>query len=197
VPRNRRDVPREERLAQLVAVARELFLSRGYAGTTLADIARSAGVAPNALRWYLPTKDAWLAAVLDAALDDVAASADPDPLVALLGAVERLRASRSLSPALYDRAEESAELAQFCRRLSTWLTDKINEVLDAHRLTGPDRDMAAAALGLLLENEFARPADATERSEVLRFIVSRVLEPPSSRARRSTKPRQRVGTTGA
>ena len=45
MPRNRQQIPREERAGDLLAAATELFLAKGYDGTTMADISAAAGVA--------------------------------------------------------------------------------------------------------------------------------------------------------
>ncbi|MFD0623419.1 TetR/AcrR family transcriptional regulator [Streptomyces sanglieri] len=65
MPRNRQQIPKAEREAALVDHAWELFATRGYKGTSLAEVGRAAGVAANAVRWYFPTKDDLFAAALD------------------------------------------------------------------------------------------------------------------------------------
>ena len=57
MPRNRQDRSREEKSAEIVAIARRLFLENGYEGTTMAAIAREAGIATNVVHWYFATKD--------------------------------------------------------------------------------------------------------------------------------------------
>ena len=50
----------EERKREIFAVAEQLFVERGYAVTTVADIARAAGVAKSTFFYYFATKDALL-----------------------------------------------------------------------------------------------------------------------------------------
>ncbi|PEG33376.1 hypothetical protein CQY20_31120 [Mycolicibacterium agri] len=57
MPRNRRSIPRADREDAIVAKVRELFIAKGYRGTSIADVARAAEVAGNAVHWYFPTKD--------------------------------------------------------------------------------------------------------------------------------------------
>ena len=64
--RNRPDRTREDKAAEIVAVARRLFLERGYDGTPIAAIAREAGIATNVVHWYFATKDELFVAVLEA-----------------------------------------------------------------------------------------------------------------------------------
>ncbi|MDD6119986.1 MAG: helix-turn-helix domain containing protein [Selenomonadaceae bacterium] len=51
----------EERKQEIFAVAEQLFIERGYAVTTVADIARAAGVAKSTFFYYFATKDDLLA----------------------------------------------------------------------------------------------------------------------------------------
>jgi AcrR family transcriptional regulator len=65
MPRNKPELDREQKRADLVTAARRLLLQDGYAATTVGRIAREAGVAPNTLYWYFDDKDAILVAVVD------------------------------------------------------------------------------------------------------------------------------------
>ena len=69
MPRNRQQVPHAQRRAEVLAAARRVLLANGYPDTTIAAIARDAGLAPNAVRWYFRHKDDALAAVVDDLLD--------------------------------------------------------------------------------------------------------------------------------
>jgi AcrR family transcriptional regulator len=59
---------------ELVAVARQLFTERGYAGTSIEDIVERAGVARGALYHHFPGKDALFAAVYQVVQAEVAAA---------------------------------------------------------------------------------------------------------------------------
>lgn len=65
MPKNRQDRTREEKSSEIVAIAQKLFLEKGYAGTTIAAIAREARIASNVVHWYFPTKDELFVAALD------------------------------------------------------------------------------------------------------------------------------------
>ena len=66
MPRNRPHRTREDKSSEIVAIARRLFLENGYDGTTMAAIAREAGIATNVVHWYFPTKDELFVAVMEA-----------------------------------------------------------------------------------------------------------------------------------
>ena len=66
MPRNRPERSREEKSAEIVAIAQRLFLEHGYDGATMAAIAREAGIATNVVHWYFATKDELFVAVMEA-----------------------------------------------------------------------------------------------------------------------------------
>lgn len=76
---------------QILAAARRAFAARGFAGTTLADVARDVGVTPGALLRYFPSKQELFAAATSgrdivlppalAELESIDASSDPRPVL--------------------------------------------------------------------------------------------------------------------
>lgn len=85
-------VPRELRRRQLLAVAQELFVERGYAGASMDDLAARAGVSKPVVYDLVGSKDAVFGACMAAAADELAGSV----AVAVVGAGDdpgdRLRA---------------------------------------------------------------------------------------------------------
>src|SRR6201987_3966226 len=81
MPATRPHLDRDLKRKQILDAAEKLLLRNGYEATTMAEVARRAGGANNAVYWYFPSKDDLLAAVLDRrqkrALERVPAS---DPL---------------------------------------------------------------------------------------------------------------------
>jgi TetR/AcrR family transcriptional regulator of autoinduction and epiphytic fitness len=63
--KNKRDVDSEVKREQIEEAACMLFLVDGYESTSMAAIAKAAGVAPNTLYWYFASKDDLLVAILD------------------------------------------------------------------------------------------------------------------------------------
>ena len=63
-----------ERRRQLIDVATSLFLEHGYANVAVADIARAAGISGPSVYRHFPDKQAILAAVMHAAVDEMAAT---------------------------------------------------------------------------------------------------------------------------
>lgn len=71
MPANKRQQDREEKRAELLSAARRLYVENGYDETSMAALAKAAGVAGNTIYWYFADKDDVLLAVLDAVLSDV------------------------------------------------------------------------------------------------------------------------------
>ncbi len=90
--------PKSEKSAgQIVAAATRVLARRGYARTSLLDIAREAGMSKGALHYHFPSKEALVAKVLERALDAVAERtlsawqrAESVPITALRSAIHEL-----------------------------------------------------------------------------------------------------------
>lgn len=84
-----------ERRSALLEVAGSLFAAQGFAGTSIAQICKAAGVSSGQLFHYFPSKDALFAALFEGDAAEARAvfeelSGGPDALAALLEAVRRL-----------------------------------------------------------------------------------------------------------
>lgn len=105
---------REEKRSELVDAARRLFIEEGFEGTSMAALARAAGVAPNTIYWYFGDKDDLLIAVLDAvlvdALADYASLVEQPLLDQLLWTVQQLQQMRRLVTTVHARIGRSEAL---------------------------------------------------------------------------------------
>ncbi len=134
--RNRRPQPKAEKRAELVAVARELFLEEGYEATSVSRVAKGASVAPNTVYWYFEDKDALFIAVLDELFaEDLAAYAEVEgaPLAEqAFWLVGRLRRVRGLVATVHARVRVSPAIAAWHDRLHATI-----DAVIAHQLPGP------------------------------------------------------------
>jgi TetR/AcrR family transcriptional regulator of autoinduction and epiphytic fitness len=125
--RNKRDVDAEVKREQIEEAACALFLADGYEATSMAAVAKAAGVAPNTLYWYFASKDDLLVATLDrlvnqallqlAGMQDLALG---DQLRWLLGEFQQASKLISTVHSRLDRSETVRE----------W-HDRFHEMLDA------------------------------------------------------------------
>jgi AcrR family transcriptional regulator len=85
-------LPREERRAQVLAAAAAAFMRTGFDGTSMEDVARSAGVTRLIVYRIFETKHALYRSVLDAVLEGLEARFEggaPDNIAAAVLAVAR------------------------------------------------------------------------------------------------------------
>ncbi len=159
---------REEKRVELIAAARRLFIEAGYDATSMATLARAAGVAPNTIYWYFDDKDDVLIAVLDAVLADALAgygTIAAQPLAdQLIWTVDALQQMHRLVTTVHARIGRSAAL-------DTWHTD-----------------FHAATEGLLRAQLLQRIPEATIDAEVkiavftIEGLLTHRIEPSQQRA---------------
>ncbi|MBW8819132.1 MULTISPECIES: TetR/AcrR family transcriptional regulator [unclassified Streptomyces] len=183
MPRNRQQIPREERAGDLLAAATELFLSKGYDKTTMADISAAAGVARGNVYWYFASKDDIFAAVMDRMLSREirtlsAEQAGADPLSRLVRGLSDMRLYRPLHQAMHDRLPHSEAVRAAHTTFLDWIVGLVDEVMAEHGLDGDPgidaallRDVAVAVFeGANVPNDRNRPAH-----EMIRFVMESML----------------------
>ncbi|MFF1299348.1 MULTISPECIES: TetR/AcrR family transcriptional regulator [unclassified Streptomyces] len=183
MPRNRQQIPREERAGDLLAAATELFLAKGYDKTTMADISAAAGVARGNVYWYFDSKDDIFAAVMDRMLSREirtlsAEQAGADPLSRLVRGLSDMRYSRPLHQAMHDRLPHSEAVRAAHNTFLGWIVGLVDEVIAEHGLDGDPgidaallRDTVVAVFeGANVPNDRNRPAH-----EMIRLLMESVL----------------------
>ncbi|THV09265.1 TetR/AcrR family transcriptional regulator [Nocardioides caeni] len=101
----------------MIAVARRLFVEQGYEDTSMASLAKAAGVAGNTIYWYFDDKDAILLAVLDAVFGEALADYEQvaaNPLEEQLNwVVQRLQQMHRLVTTVHSRAAHSPAIYEW------------------------------------------------------------------------------------
>lgn len=180
MPKNRQHVPKEERSAELLAAATELFLAHGYAGTTMADISAAAGVARGNVYWYFKSKDDIFAAVMDRMLGRETRALDSelrgkDPVTALTRGLADMRPFRSLHRSMHERMEHSAAVHEAHERFLDWVRAMVYEVLDQHPRP-VDREMVADLTIALFEGANVPQTPRRPAHEMIRFLLESIFE---------------------
>jgi AcrR family transcriptional regulator len=144
--------------------AKELFLSHGYAGTTITRIARDAGVAEQTVYFVFGSKAAVLSAVMDA---EIVGDSDAAPL---LERPQVRRAARIADPLrrlerlVAIACDVTSRLAPLYEIVRTGATDEqVRELLDRHE---DQRWRTLRAFVALLEPDLPdglTPEEATDR----------------------------------
>ena len=117
MPRNKRPQAADEKRAEIVAAARELFIDAGYEATPMGRLATAAGVAANTIYWYFADKDDVLIAVLNDVMAEAGTqhgSVAAKPLSArLLWLVHQLQQMSRLVSTVHARAERSPAITEW------------------------------------------------------------------------------------
>jgi AcrR family transcriptional regulator len=162
---------RQTRRAEVLEAATALFASRGFAKTTVADVAHSLGLRAPALYYYFPSKEALLFAVLERAMvqlnatldQQISASASSDPATRLrilvaAQVIEEVRAAKTMpmiNDYLYgarrDATHFSAGQVERLRVLQRHTVDLYRSTLRAGQTSGVFRkcELAPTAFALL------------------------------------------------
>ena len=132
----------DERRRQLLELGAELFARHGYEDLSMSRIAREAGISKALLYHYFPSKQAYFAATLERAAEELAEVTEPDPdrpaaeqlsasLDAYLGWVERHMGA-------YDKLIRSVGAVPEVREL----VERVRDETAARILAGiaPDRE---------------------------------------------------------
>lgn len=182
MPSNRRDIPREDRVNAILDVATRLFVERGFGETTVADVARQAGVRNGTVHWYFPSKDDLLAAVMLRAVrgeyDRAIAMTDVSPRDQLIVYLTDLRPFRDLRGAVRERARTSESVAEAQREMGEKTEALVARVLE----TGDswcDPETATNAILAAFEGSSLVRQPRLSGTEMVTFLLDRVFLVPA------------------
>ncbi|MFB4299147.1 TetR/AcrR family transcriptional regulator [Actinomadura sp. NTSP31] len=173
MPRNRQDVEREIKVAEIRRAAVDLLRDGGYPALSHSAVAKALGLARAAIYWYFPTKDdLFAAAMADVYAQDLGTPPDdPDVMARLRWAVERLTVLQPLTHALHERARQSEVAAELEAALQETLCSRLRDLLAPH--VPPDRlDQVATAIIVFVEGLLTQPRSTDERLGLLEFLVT-------------------------
>jgi AcrR family transcriptional regulator len=160
-PRRQHTDQGRERKQQLLDAASDLFASRGYETTRIADICEAAGVAKGLFYWYYETKESLFAELVRSMRQQLrraqAAAMDPDadPVTRLRQGTEasvRFMAEHRAFFALLEGERNDESIAAVLREGSeVYAQDTMALIVDAQRegLIPDDHDPELLALGVL------------------------------------------------
>jgi AcrR family transcriptional regulator len=178
VPSTRPHLARAEKREALVSAARRLFMEDGFEATSMAHLARTAGVAPNTIYWYFEDKDAVLTAVLDAAVAEALADyADivKEPLERQLRwSVDQLMRLRKLITALHARLERSPALDAWHTTFHQNTEALLRAALQQHGAPEQDLDAETRIWVFAIEGLLTHQLPDDEQDAVCRQLVARV-----------------------
>ena len=175
LPRNRAQIPIEERRADLIAAATEVFLRCGYEGATMDGISKAAGVTRANIYWYFKSKDEVFAAVMTQLLGRdfralAAEHAELDAMSRLTRGLVSMRSYRSLHQAMHDRIMHHEGVRAAHDLWLEWLRDMVRQMLD-ERGIDDDRELVTHLIEAVFEAVHLPLAHRRPPHEMIRFIV--------------------------
>jgi AcrR family transcriptional regulator len=155
MPATRPHLDRELKRKQILDAAERLLLRNGYEATAMAEVARRAGVANNAVYWYFPSKDDLLAAVLqrrqERELTTLPARETLTPDEQVLGMLAQLDQVAKLTATVHERAQHSAAVAEMHESFHATADRLLRTLLQDGGLDLNDAALAAKAMMALVE----------------------------------------------
>ena len=187
MPRNRPDRSREEKAAEIVAIAQRLFLANGYDGTTMAAIAREAGIATNVVHWYFATKDELFVAVMEALQSADLAEAEArlarsptrrapkDVETVLTEFVCRRLDRHGLIATLHERSHHAPVIAAFHERAHQRYAEGLGAAIDRFAIPPAERRLVVDALITAVEGLLLHGASKREARRMMSFLAKRLI----------------------
>jgi AcrR family transcriptional regulator len=145
-------LPREERRAQVLAAARQVFVAQGYHTTGMDDIAERAGVSKPVLYQHFPGKFDLYLALLDEGIASLI-EALREALEATADNKQRVRGAVSAYFAFVDDPDGAFRLV--------FESDLTNEIAVRERIEAAD-DVCASLLGQVIAEDTALPIPQAE-----------------------------------
>jgi AcrR family transcriptional regulator len=180
VPATRPHLNRDLKRKQILDVAESLLLRSGYDATAMAEVARRAGVANNAVYWYFPSKDELLAAVLQRrqqrALARLAARENSTPDEQALAMLSQLDQVAQLTATVHQRARHSTAIADMHEAFHAAADALLRNLFHDAGLEPKDAEKAAKAMMSLIEGIHLHEADRNTvvRDELVLWTLHRL-----------------------
>ncbi len=196
MPRNYRNIDRDERVGRLLTIAADQFLTVGYKGTTMAQIARLAGLTNAAVYWYFPSKDDALVAVQRRVLVTIRERLNAEPgLTPMLRLVRYLEIARSearpLHRMLHERAAHSPAVAEVLDEIHQEIAEMIRSAVLARSDRYPHVSQMVELSIAVIEGTSAVTAEA-HSSELVRWAIENLVplenDGPAPTSPRSSRP---------
>jgi TetR/AcrR family transcriptional regulator of autoinduction and epiphytic fitness len=179
VARNKRHVEQKIKKEEIELVAMQLLKEQGYDNTSMAKIAKAAGVAPNTIYWYYENKDDVLIAVLNRVVAQAMVAVlalQNEPLKErVLKLIEQVESAGSLMTDVHSRVSHSNTVKEWHDRFHSMVEQlSISEMIRA----GLDRSEAALDAKMLIyviEGLLAHPHDLAERDLIVNQALKRIF----------------------
>jgi AcrR family transcriptional regulator len=180
MPATRPHLDRDLKRKQILDAAEKLLLRSGYEATAMAEVARRAGVANNAVYWYFPSKDDLLADVLgrrqEQALAELPAPTTATVQEQVLAMLAQLDQVAKLTATVHERAQHSAAVAEMHEAFHATADRLLLRLFQDAGLAANDATQAANAMMALIEGIHLHEPDrdAAARDDLVLWTLHRL-----------------------
>ncbi|WP_344823854.1 helix-turn-helix domain-containing protein [Actinocorallia longicatena] len=173
MPRNRQDVDREAKVAEIREAAVRILRDGGHPALSHSAVAKELGLARTAVYWYFPAKDdLFVAALAEVYAADLGTPpAGDDVMARLRWAVERLTALQPLTHALHERARHSEAAARLEAALQESMCSRLRALLSP-RVPAERLDRVTTTIIVFVEGLLTQPRTTSDRLDLLEFLVT-------------------------
>jgi len=176
--RNKRHLEEKVKKEEIELVAMALLKEKGYDNTSMAEIARTAGVAANTIYWYYENKDDVLIAVLNRvsqAMTDVMALQEQPLKTRLLMLIAQVESSGSLMTDVHSRVSHSPKVRAWHDQFHTMVEQlSVSELVKAGVNLG-EAVLDARLLIYVIEGLLAHPHKLQEREQIIDQALKRIF----------------------
>jgi AcrR family transcriptional regulator len=168
----------DQKRAEILRVARRLFLEEGFETTSVGRIADEAKVAPNTLYWYFTDKDALLIAVLDAlvgkAFRDFERRKAASIQEQLLWVIRVLTDAQRLITTVHSRMATVESVRIWHEGFHALIEATLEEQLRSRALARHHEAEAARVTAFIVEGMLAHPSPRSQQRQLIDWLVSLV-----------------------
>jgi AcrR family transcriptional regulator len=175
MPRRRVELDRDEKITQILDVAARQLTEGGYSSLSSAAIARELGLAPNAVRWYFPSRAHLFVETLRRELLAIAARKPKgqDVRARILWWTDQFAPLNRHRGALQEQAAESEVMAEFLVELDAVLERMLRNAF-SDRVPAEQLTPAIAAFRATVDGTYAERLSRARRHAVLNFTLDRL-----------------------
>ncbi|RZI81872.1 MAG: TetR/AcrR family transcriptional regulator [Rubrivivax sp.] len=182
--KNKRDIDRQLKQAEIEEAACQLFLTQGYDATSMASVAKATGVAPNTLYWYFANKDEMLIAVLNRlvkrALEVHAGIADQPMSAQLMWMLKEFDQASKLVMTVHGRLAHSEVIREWHEQFHRVLDQLLVGQLTAQGMNAEQAATMATVGTYVVEGLLSHPHSDQERETVVKWLTSAGPRPVSA-----------------
>lgn len=179
--RNKKPQAASEKREEIVAAARRLFITNGYASTSMNRLAKEAGVAANTIYWYFGDKDDVLVAVVSAvfrdALSDYQAVVGEPIASRILWVVRRLSDLNELVTTVHARVPHSTSVAEWHTDFHLHTGSLFKSELEALSVPSETVDSEVSIAVFTIEGILTHIRDEQEQWAICQTLASRWPSP--------------------